>query len=760
MNVLIVDDSPAISVRLEEMLLALPGIGRVTVVAHASDVWRTIQMVPPDLVVVDIDMHSGSGIGVLQTLRSAPKHATTIVLTNDPTAQFRDRCLQAGADFFFDKSAEFERAVDVVAGFAWGRAAPSNHLPACWACFERLPIPAWMFDVDTLAFKAVNDAAVRRYGYAREEFLAMTVTDICSPFDASDLTDRIRRRRTGEMARALGAGQHHAKDGSIIHVEIAVTPFDRPGQRLDLVLAHDVGDRIRTGEALRASEARYRELFDSATDAIFTTDLDLNFTALNRAAEALTGYTNEQAKGLNIASIVTPETLEQAQGTLSDQWGGRVQSMFETEILARDGRRVPIEVIARLVSREGKPIGIQGTARDISDRKRLEQQLLQAHKMEAVGRLAGGIAHDFNNLLTVIVGVSQDMIERLPSDDPTRADAVQIFNAGGYAVDLTRQLLAFSRKQILAPKVLDLNAVTGQLAPVLRRLIGADVELVIRAAQDLGAVKADPGQLEQVIVNLVVNARDAMPQGGTLTVETSTAVLDASAAERPGLVRGHYVLLAISDTGSGMDALTKAQIFEPFFTTKEAGKGTGLGLCTVYGIVKQSGGYIFVDSEPGQGTTFRLYFPRRPASEIEPAPNVPPRGHEEGGTESILLVDDDRGVRDFANRVLAARGYAVLSASSTVEALQLCDGHPGRIDLLLTDVVMPGMSGPGLAEALRGRYPGIKVVYTSGYTTDAIDQGVLDPQVAFIAKPFKARELTSKIREVLDANKPPFLDRL
>jgi two-component system cell cycle sensor histidine kinase/response regulator CckA len=755
-NILIVDDSVTIRDRLREMLSILPGVDRVDTAATASDARQCLEAAPPDVVVLDIHLPGGSGIEVLDALRPARDRVTVIVLTNDPTPQGRDTCHRSGADFFFDKSAEFQRSVDIIAGLARSRTAPRDHLPPCWACFDRLPIPTWVFDIDTLAFETVNDAAVRRYGYSREEFLAMTVTDIWSPEDVPVLMERIGRRRAGATVPSTGTRRHRAKDGSIVHAEIAETPFDRPGQRLDLVLAYDIGDRIVTGEALRASEARYRELFDNATDAIFTTDLDLNVTALNGAAAALTGYTREEARELNIASLVTAETLEQVQRKLTDQLAGKGPSLYETEILARDGRRVPIEVIARLVSREGKPVGIQGIARDISDRKRLEQGLLQAHKMEAVGRLAGGIAHDFNNLLTVIVGYSQDIIERLPQDDPTHADAVQIFNAGGYAVDLTRQLLAFSRKQILAPKILDLNAVIGQLALMLRRLIGANVELVIRAAQDLGAVKADPGQLEQVIVNLVVNARDAMPHGGTLTVETSTAVLDASAAERPGLVQGHYVLLAISDTGSGMDPLTRAQIFEPFFTTKEAGKGTGLGLCTVYGIVKQSGGYIFAESEPGQGTTFRLYFPRCPAGEIEPALKLPAVSRVEGGTESILLVDDDGGVREFVDRVLAARGYAVLSASSTDEALQLCDGHPGGIDLLLTDVAMSGMTGPALADALRARYPGIKVVYMSGHATDAIDQGALDP-LAFIAKPFTARDLMSKIRGALDANKP---DRL
>jgi two-component system cell cycle sensor histidine kinase/response regulator CckA len=750
-NILIVDDSATIRDRLRDMLSILPGVDRVDTAATASDARQCLEAAPPDVVVLDIHLSQGSGIEVLDALRPARDRVTAIVLTNDPTPQARDTYQRAGADFFFDKSAEFQRSVDLIAGLARSRTAPRDQLPPCWTCFDRLTIPAWVFDIDTVAFEAVNDAAVRRYGYSRDEFLAMTVADIWSPEDRPALMEQILRRRAGSAVRHGGMRRHRAKDGAVIHAEIAMTPFDLPSQRLDLVLAHDIGDYIATVDALRASEVRYRDLFENATDAIFTTDLNLNFTALNSAAEALIGYTREQAMGLSVASIVTRETLEEVQRKLAEQRAGRPPSVYETEILAADGRYVPIEVISRLIFRDGAPIGVQGIARDITARRRLEQQLRQAQKMEAVGRLAGGVAHDFNNLLTVIVGYSQDIIERLPADDPTHADAVQILNAGGYAVDLTRQLLAFSRKQILSPRVLDLNDVIGDLTAMLRRLIGANVELAIRTAPDRCAVKADSGQLQQVIVNLVVNARDAMPQGGTVTIGTAEAVLDErAAAEQPGLVQGHYVLLTISDTGSGMDPLTRAQIFEPFFTTKVAGKGTGLGLCTVYGIVKQSGGYIFVDSEPDLGTTFRLYFPRRSAGEIEPAPEVAALRLAEGGAESILLVDDNRGVREFAERVLAARGYAVLSASSGGEALQLCDRHPGGIDLLLTDIVMPGMTGPALAEALRARYPRIKVVYTSGYTSDSINHGVLDHPVTFIAKPFTAMDLTSKVREALD----------
>ena len=642
MNVLIVDDAAEIRTRLSEMLTQLPGVGRVDAVGSALDARRVIRSQPPDVVVLDLHMPMGSGFQVLEVLRAAPRRVTTIVLTNDPGPQWRRRCLQAGVDFFFDKSAEFQRTIDVVAGLARG-AAPAN-----------------------------------------------------------------------------GGGDH-----SLRMIE----------------------------DALRASEQRYHDLFENATDAIFTADLDLNFTSLNSVAETLTGYPRDKAKGLNVAAIVTPETLEVVRGKLEEQRAGRPASMYETEILTRDGRRVPIEVTARLVYREGKPLGIQGIARDISERKRLEQGLRQAQKMEAIGRLAGGIAHDFNNLLTVIMGHSQEMIERLPPDDPSRADALQVLSAGEFAAGLTRQLLAFSRQQIIAPKVLDFNVVLASLTPMLRRLIGEDVNLDIRTGSERYAVEADPGQLEQVIMNLVVNARDAMPHGGTVTIETTGALIEASAVvDRSFMALGRYVLLVVRDTGHGMDSETKAHLFEPFFTTKDSGRGTGLGLSTVYGIVKQNGGYIFVDSEPAAGTTFRLYFPRRSVAEIAPpAPVARAPRQTTGGSERILLVDDDLGVRNFAARVLASRGYAVLPASSPDEAIELAEEHEGRIDLLLTDVVMPGSTGRALATTLRESSPGLKVPYMSGYTTEAIvDHGILDPSVAFIAKPFTAQRLALKVRETLD----------
>ena len=642
-NVLIVDDSVETRTRLRELLSALPCVVGVDAVDNANDARRAIHAQPPDVVVLDLHMPMGSGFQVLDALRTVPTPVTTIVLTNDPNPQWRRSCIQTGADFFFDKSVEFQRTIDVVAGLARGAAAAK-----------------------------VN----------------------CGPTDVED--------------------------------------------------------------ALRASEQRYDDLFENAPGAIFTTDLDLNFTSLNGVAEALTGYSRDEAKGLNVAAIVAPETLEVVRKKLEEQQRGRPAAMYETEIVTRGGLRVPIEVTARLVYREGKPIGTLGIARDISERKSLEQGLRQAQKMEAIGRLAGGLAHDFNNLLTVIIGHSQEVVDRLPPGDPSRADALQVLGAGEFAADLTRQLLAFSRQQIIAPQVLDLNAVVGTLMPMLRRLIGEDVNLDIRVGPERYAVMADAGQLEQVIMNLVVNASDAMPVGGTLTIETTGVLIEPSAVvDRSFMALGQYVLLVVRDTGHGMDAETKAHLFEPFFTTKKSDRGTGLGLSTVYGIVKQNEGYVFVDSEPAAGTTFRVYFPRRPADQIAPAPGPRALRKTTGGSERILLVDDDAGVRRFVARVLSSRGYAVFAASSPNEAIEVAEQHAGTIDLLLTDIVMPGGTGRALATRLRESNPSLKVLFMSGYTTEAIvDYGMLDLSPAFIGKPFTSQHLAEKVRETIDGAGP------
>jgi CheY-like chemotaxis protein len=379
-----------------------------------------------------------------------------------------------------------------------------------------------------------------------------------------------------------------------------------------------------------------------------------------------------------------------------------------------------------------------------------EEQLRQSQKMEAIGSLAGSIAHDFNNILSIVLGYAETALDELKADDPVRADVQQIATAGERARDLTRQLLAFSRQQVLEPKLLNLNEAFSAMMQMLRRLVGEDIELSFHPAADLGAVRVDPSQIEQVLLNLVVNARDAMSGGGKLTVETSNVELDADYAEvHYGIQPGPYVLLAVSDTGVGMDSATRARIFEPFFTTKQKGKGTGLGLSTVFGIVKQSGGAIWVYSEPGHGTTFRVYLPRLAAAPSVLRQSAQPAVRTRG-FETVLLVEDDAQVRALVSTALRKNGYRVLEAGNGTEALAVAEQHGGVIDVLLSDVVMPGMGGRQLWERLAPRRPKMKVLFMSGYTTDAIvHHGVQKAELAFIPKPVVPRTLLLKLRQVL-----------
>jgi signal transduction histidine kinase/CheY-like chemotaxis protein len=435
--------------------------------------------------------------------------------------------------------------------------------------------------------------------------------------------------------------------------------------------------------------------------------------------------------------------------------GGAAEIREEYGFRHKDGSWRTLESVVSNLLDNPAVTGIVINSRDVTERRTLESQFRQAQRLEAVGRLAGGVAHDFNNVLTAIAGYSDLLLEDLDARDPKRQDVEEIRAAAQRAATLTRQLLAFSRKQVLQSRVLDLNAVVQALEKMLQRLIGEDVELVFSPGADLRPVRADPGQIEQVILNLAVNARDAMPRGGKLTIETANVELDATyVRDHHGAVPGRYVLLAVSDTGVGMEPETRSHIFEPFFTTKEPGKGTGLGLATVYGIVKQSGGYVWVYSEPGRGATFKIYLPW--VDEQVPTQHQVAAVSLVGGSETVLLAEDDPSVRDVVGEVLTQKGYRVLRAPDGQTALDLARGHLGEIQLLVTDMVMPGMAGRELAEAVAARRPGIRVLYMSGYTDDAVVRhGVLEQGMPYIQKPFSAAGLAAKVREILDRAPAP-----
>ena len=514
--------------------------------------------------------------------------------------------------------------------------------------------------------------------------------------------------------------------------------------------------------SLSQSEERYRDYFENAKDAIYIHDLTGRYIMVNKAGEELIGYSRAEILQMRISDVVPRNGLDHIHARLKEKLADHSLTIYEVEAIRKDGSRVPIEVSSRLIYENGVPVAVQGSARDITERKRSEEalrasqlQLQQSQKLEAIGQLAGGVAHDFNNMLTAIIGYTDLSLRRVGLENPIRRNLEETKKAAERAASLVRQLLAFSRKQILEPKVLDLNDVVKDMHKMLTRLIGENIKLATRLETDLGSVKADPCQVEQIIVNLVVNARDAMPRGGRVTIETANVALDDQFAVKKhvSVKPGEYVMLAVSDTGSGMDQETQARIFEPFFTTKEVGKGTGLGLSTVYGIVKQSGGNIWVYSEQGLGTVFKVYLPRIDDATASTIARQSQETSAPRGTETILLVEDEDVVRGLTRKILMQAGYNVLDAKGGDEAIRLCHAHAGPIDLLLTDVVMPEVSGKEVADRLLELRPSIRVLYMSGYTDEAIVQhGVLDANVKFIQKPFTWVGLTRKVREVLNRN--------
>jgi two-component system cell cycle sensor histidine kinase/response regulator CckA len=598
---------------------------------------------------------------------------------------------------------------------------------AVWPPICPMPEMAVLFAAATLLLGYCGRSALLRNGQKRE-IEARKAAEAALARTRDELERRVQER-TAELAAANQA------------------------------LMAEIAERTRAEETLRASEYRYRELFDTANDIIYVHDLSGNFLSFNKAALQATGYTAEEARAMNIRQVVAPDHLEGALAEIASKLGGESSPPHELAIVTKDGRRLTLEVNSHLVYENGRPVAVQGIARDITERKRLEQQLRHSQKMEAVGRLAGGVAHDFNNHLTVIAAYSQMLADELPESEHLRAYAQEISWAAERAGNLTTRLLAFSRQQMVEPKVIDLNRLLNALSNMMRRLIGEDIELRSFPDPALGKIKADPSQIEQVIMNLAVNARDAMHNGGQLTLRTfNFEVLPGAEPPHPGLQPGSYVVLQVSDTGVGMDDELRRHIFEPFFTTKESGKGTGLGLSMVYSIVRQSGGEVTAESAPGAGATFTIYFPRvqecadDSAVKMEAAP-----GAKSAERETVLLVEDEYGVRKLVRKMLLQQGYRVLEAANGQDALQICRIHTGPIHLLLTDVVMPGMSGRELAARIALDSPATRVLYMTGYTDDAILQHGLpeDDAPAMLRKPFLAEVLSTAIRKVLNQDRAP-----
>jgi PAS domain S-box-containing protein len=599
-----------------------------------------------------------------------------------------------------------------------------------------------------------NPGAEKIFGYRAAEVLGKPLTML--------LPERYRAMherhvaafgKSPDVLRAMnerGLIYGRRADGSEFPAEASISKFEAAGERILTVRLRDVTERRATEERLRQMAA----IVEFSQDAIIGEDLSGRIVSWNPGAEKLYGYAAAEAIGRDARMLLPPTADHDEVGENLQRVQSGASSTQETVRLRQDGKPVEVALtVSPILDREGKVAGAATIARDIRERKRLESQLQHAQKMEAVGRLAGGVAHDFNNLLSVIVGYGYLIQSSLPDGDPLRSAADEIMSASERAGSLTRQLLAFSRKQVMRPEIVDLNEILASIGKMLPRLIGEDVQIHMVPAPELRRIKVDPGQVEQVIMNLVVNARDAMPSGGQLTVETANVDFEEEEARQHGVRAGSYVLLAVSDNGLGMDSETRARIFEPFFTTKEPGKGTGLGLATVYGIVSQSNGHIWVYSEPGSGTTFKIYFPSTAEAATSAAAS---RKLEPAlcGHETILLVEDESRLRELLMHVLHDRGYKVLSAGDGAEALLIAGRHAAPIDLLVTDVVMPGMRGQVLAEKLTGQRPDLAVLYMSGYTDNALaHNGEMLQGAAFLQKPFTPDRVLRAVRRVLDENR-------
>jgi len=588
-------------------------------------------------------------------------------------------------------------------------------------------------------------------GYDTGEIQGRTFWQVLHPGDRPAVEKAIKTLLAEAGATILLEVRGRHRDGCWRTLEVhARNLLDHPAVRGIIVRTRDITERRKAEAELMASEERFRNLFEYAGDLIFTHDLNGLITSFNQTAERTTGYSRLEAQAMSLSSLLSAEHQAVLQQAMDCLLGGQNSVKYRLDLIARNGVPCPTEVSSRLIFQNGRPVGVQSIARDIRERQRLESQLLQAQKMEAIGRLAGGVAHDFNNLLTVITGYTQWILDELPPDHPLRQAATETLLAADRASALTNQLLAFSRSQVYQPEPVDLNMIVARLDRMLRRIIGEDIELTVSMAPQLGRVRADAGQLEQVLLNLVVNARDAMPVGGRLRVETANVDVGESDAAEAGCPPGPYVMIAVADTGCGMNARTKERIFEPFFTTKEKGKGTGLGLATVYGILTQNHGHVTVESAPGQGSVFRVYLPRLadPADREWAAPGETQRA---AGGETILLVEDERGVRRVIREMLERHGYRVLEAVDGYAAEVTFRAHDAAIDLLITDVVMPEINGRELASLLTALRPDLKVLFISGYTDDAILQNrIMNPGVSFLQKPFTPDTLARKVREVLD----------
>ena len=803
--VLVVDDDSAL-IRTLSDILRLHGYDPHTAETAREGLSEAGKR-PPALAIVDLRLPDMDGIELVAKLRELSAGTEVVVLTGNASVESAIAAMREKSVDYLVKPVQVDRLLQVVshANDRWQRRRAEQRLQESEdryrLLFDRNPQPLWVYDRESLRFLAVNDAACRHYGYTCEEFLRLSIEAI-RPEEEIPAARASARAPAREEPRVR---RHRTRDGTLIDVEVTSHDLEFAGRPARIVLSVDVTERLKSERALQVRTRQQARVAELGRRALVLDDP----MALVNEAVALVAAT------LGVAFVTFLERRSDGKALIPRAWVGWPAGAMENLVVPVSGetqagftllRREPVIVddlgtderfigsrrLQAFGASSGAAVVVPGIVKDFGvlaahdtharaftpdnvhfldaiahilgtafARADAEAALRQTQRLEAVGRLAGGVAHDFNNMLTAITGYAELLRMHEGDAAAVNEDVDEILKAAHRAAGLTKQLLAFSRQQVLQPRPVNVSTIVKNLEGMLRRLITENIDFVFALDRDVDVVTADPGQLEQVILNLCVNARDAMPDGGTLTIETANVDLDVDdSRQHEGVEPGRYVMLAVTDTGTGMDAETKARIYEPFFTTKSADKGTGLGLPTVYGIVKQSGGEIWVYSEPGQGTTFKVFFPRADVTadvkaDLKADLKGVARKGRAAGTETVLLAEDEPAIRTLAERALSKAGYRVLSATDGEEAERVAAAHQGPIHLLVTDISMPQVSGHELASRLVRSHPQLRVLYLSGYTDATVNRnGQLGAAAEFLQKPFALESLTAKVRAMLDVPLP------
>ena len=725
---------------------------------------RELDDFQPDLILSDYTLPRFDGMTALSLARERVPSIPFLIVTGSVNEETAVGCMKAGATDYLLKSNLARIGPAIEAALQRERAhAEKVQAESALAASERRFRSLVQNSSDLVTIVApdgtilyASDSAERIVGYTPR---SMVGTSLLEYLDQSDI-GRVQGLLQNGNGKPSVAGPVEftlrRADGSPVWLEAVGTNLLNDATIRGIVLnTRDVSERKRADRALRESEERYRDLFDNASDLVCMVTPEGSLLYVNQAWQEGMGYGDEEIATMKLLDIVHPDSKERYSQVLGQVLKGERLDHVELIFVPKAGTPITVEGNLSCTFKDGQPSVVRGIYRDITERKRVEEQLRRAERMQAAGKLAGGVAHEVNNMMTGVIGFSEFLLRSLDEDDPRRADVEEVIKAGSRAADVTRQLLAFTRQQFLRPQVVQINTVITEMDKMLRRSLGEDKLLELRLAPTAGPIRADRGQLEQVLINLVLNARDAMTGHGRVTIETSNATWDASYAQRHEGVEiplGRYVMLAVSDTGCGMERDILARIFEPFFTTKPVGQGTGLGLSTVYGIIKQSGGFVWVYSEPGEGSVFKIYLPEASA----PKESEPPSGESvvaapAGGSETILVIEDEEIVRNLACRGLRDHGYTVVEARNGNEALRYIREHPGTVELAISDVVMPEMGGRELAQSLALTEPDLPILFMSGYTgEDVVQRGLLDPGAPFQQKPFTPATLATKVRAMLD----------